>query len=165
MTKPLVSIVCPFHNEVQTAPLFYKAVISEIEKLDRYDFEIICVDDGSVDDTLPILLSIANHDSRFRIVQLTRNFGKEAALSAGIDASVGAWVILIDADLQDPVSLITEMIKTREVTGADVVLARRKNRSSDHFLKRLSANLFYRVVSSAKCNKSAVILVAIKCIR
>lgn len=145
MTKPLVSIVCPFHNEEQTAPLFYKAVVSEIEKLDRYDFEIICVDDGSVDETLTFLLSIAKHDSRFRIVQLTRNFGKEAALSAGIDASVGAWVILIDADLQDPVSLITEMIKTREVTGADVVLARRKNRSSDHFLKRLSANLFYSI--------------------
>ncbi|MDO9025916.1 glycosyltransferase family 2 protein [Zwartia sp.] len=145
MTKQLVSVICPFFNEEQTATLFYKAVIAEINNQDRYDFEIICVDDGSEDDTLKLLLSFAKDDSRFRIVQLTRNFGKEAALSAGIDASTGAWVILIDADLQDPVSLINQMLEAREVTGAEVVLARRKDRKGDHFLKRLSANMFYNL--------------------
>lgn len=145
VTKPLVSIVCPFFNEEQTAHLFYKAVIAEINKIDRYDFEIICVDDGSDDDTLTFLLSVAKYDARFRIIQLTRNFGKEAALSAGIDNSAGAFVILIDADLQDPISLISKMISTREVTGADVVLAKRNNRRSDHPLKRMSASLFYKM--------------------
>lgn len=145
VTKPLVSIVCPFFNEAQTAHLFYKAVIAEINKIERYDFEVICVDDGSEDDTLAFLLSVAKNDTRFRILQLTRNFGKEAALSAGIDHTAGAYVILIDADLQDPVSLIGEMLSTREVTGADVVLAKRINRRSDHVLKRLSANIFYNL--------------------
>ena len=145
VTKPLVSIVCPFFNEEQTAHLFYKAVIAEINKIEQYDFEIICVDDGSDDDTLTFLLSVAKMDARFRIIQLTRNFGKEAALSAGIDNSAGAYVILIDADLQDPISLIGEMISTRDLTGADVVLARRNNRKSDHVLKRFSANMFYKM--------------------
>lgn len=142
-TKPLVSIVCPFFNEAQTAPIFYKAVTAEIQHLDQYEFEIICVDDGSQDDTLTFLLSVAKNDSRFRVVQLTRNFGKEAALSAGLDFATGAYIILIDADLQDPISLIGRMLHTCQVTGADVVLAKRSDRNSDHFLKRSSANLFY----------------------
>jgi glycosyltransferase involved in cell wall biosynthesis len=145
ITKPLVSIICPFYNEEQSAPIFYKSVVAEIEKIDEYEFEIVCVDDGSEDDTLTFLLSVAKNDPRFRIVQLTRNFGKEAALSAGLEASTGAYVILMDADLQDPVSLISQMLKTRQVTGADVVLARRKDRKSDHFMKRITANLFYRL--------------------
>lgn len=145
VTKPLVSIVCPFFNEAHTAHLFYKALIAEIQHLTQYDFEIICVDDGSEDDTLPFLLSVAKHDSRFHVVQLTRNFGKEAALSAGLDHATGAYIILIDTDLQDPISLIGRMLQTRQVTGADVVLAKRSDRTSDHFLKRSSANLFYHI--------------------
>ena len=145
LTKPLVSIVCPFFNEEQTAYLFYQALTAEIQHLDQYDFEVICVDDGSEDDTLSFLLSIAKSDSRFRVVQLTRNFGKEAALSAGLDYATGAYVVLIDTDLQDPVSLIGRMLHTRQVTGADVVLAKRSDRASDHFLKRASANLFYNL--------------------
>ena len=106
------------------------------------NFEVICIDDGSTDKTLDKLLSIVKNDSRFILIELSRNFGKESALTAGIDFSSGDAVIPIDADLQDPPELIPEMIACW-LNGAEVVLARRNDRASDSFFKRKTAELFY----------------------
>jgi polyisoprenyl-phosphate glycosyltransferase len=107
-------------------------------------FEIVCVDDGSQDRTTEYLRRLTEKDSRFVVVELTRNFGKEAALTAGLDVAKGDAVIPMDADLQDPPALIAEMI-TCWLTGNEVVLARRKNRRTDSFLKRKTAKMFYRL--------------------
>src|SRR5262249_36214843 len=105
-------------------------------------FEVVCVDDGSLDDTLPKLVALVERDPRFRVIELSRNFGKEAALTAGIDAASGEAVIPMDADLQDPVELIPKLIEPW-LEGADVVRARRVDRRSDSFLKRTTAEVFY----------------------
>ncbi|WP_050477502.1 glycosyltransferase family 2 protein [Herbaspirillum rhizosphaerae] len=138
-----VSIVAPFYNEGEGVVLFWNAIREILDAMPAYDFEVICVDDGSKDDTLQQLISIAAQDQRFRVVELSRNFGKEAALTAGIDAAVGDAVIPIDADLQDPPELISAMIAEWE-KGAEVVLARRMDRSTDTYMKRKTAELFYR---------------------
>lgn len=139
----IVSIVVPFYNEADGIDLFYDAIRPVIDQHPHLDFEVVCVDDGSKDSTLQQLVSIADHDSRFQVVELSRNFGKEAALTAGIDVARGDAVIPFDADLQDPPELIPEMIKEWE-KGAEVVLARRADRRSDSFLKRKTAEMFYQ---------------------
>jgi len=140
----LISIVVPFYNEEESVALFFKVIAAVIDKLTDYQFEIVCVNDGSKDHTLKNLIAIKQTDPRLKIIDLSRNFGKEAALTAGIDAASGDAVIPIDADLQDPPQLMVTMLeKWRE--GYEVVLAKRSSRASDTFLKRISANLFYRL--------------------
>lgn len=138
-----VSIIAPFYNEGGGVELFYEALCPIFKQASELDFEVVCVDDGSRDDTLKKLISITEKDLRFHIIELSRNFGKEAALTAGIDAATGDAVIPIDADLQDPPELILEMIK-EWFKGAEIVLARRVDRSSDSLLKRKTAEIFYR---------------------
>jgi polyisoprenyl-phosphate glycosyltransferase len=140
----LVSIVAPFHNEEEAVGPFYEALSNVLDGVADFRFEVICVDDGSRDESLPKLVSLIDRDSRFSVIELSRNFGKEAALTAGFDAAKGDAVIPIDADLQDPPELIPALIAAWQ-KGADVVLARRRNRDSDSFLKRTTAKLFYRV--------------------
>ena len=138
-----VSIVTPFFNEKDSIDLFYREICLVIKQVVNIDFEVICVDDGSSDETLARLVSIANSDSRFIVIELSRNYGKEAALTAGIDAASGDAVIPIDADLQAPPELIQDMI-LEWINGAEVVLARRIDRTSDSLLKRKTAELFYK---------------------
>ncbi|AMO98509.1 glycosyl transferase 2 family protein [Collimonas arenae] len=142
--KRIVSIVAPFYNESDGIDHFHQAIREIINAIPEFDFEIICVDDGSSDDTLKKLVALVARDSCFRAVELSRNFGKEAALTAGIDSAIGHAVIPIDADLQDPPELIHLLIAEWE-KGAEIVLARRVDRSSDTFLKRKTAELFYRI--------------------
>jgi glycosyltransferase involved in cell wall biosynthesis len=141
--RQTISIIAPFYNEGEGVDHFYQAISCILDQLPAYEFEVICIDDGSKDDTLVKLISVAEKDSRFRVIELSRNFGKEAALTAGVDAATGDAVIPIDADLQDPPELIPQMIKAWS-EGAEVVLARRVDRSSDSFLKRKTAEVFYR---------------------
>lgn len=141
---PLVSIVAPFYNEEPGIPLYFARLCDVVAQLQAFQFEFVCVDDGSRDRTLAVLLEHAAQDARIRVVELSRNFGKEAALTAGLDAARGDAVIPIDADLQDPPELIGAMLQKWQ-EGADVVLARRVDRSADSFLKRKSAEMFYRV--------------------
>jgi glycosyltransferase involved in cell wall biosynthesis len=140
--RKLISIVVPFYNEGNGVDLFYEALSPIFISVSDMDFEIVCVDDGSSDDTLDKLISISEKDCRFQVIELSRNFGKEAALTAGINSAIGHAVIPIDADLQDPPDLIPELIKEWK-KGAEVVLARRADRSSDSFLKRKTAEIFY----------------------
>lgn len=142
--RPKISIVAPFFNEGDGVRLFYEAIRPMLDSMADIDFEVVCVDDGSRDDTLAKLILVSAQDERFLVIELSRNFGKEAALTAGIDASTGDAVIPIDADLQDPPELIPKMIG-EWARGAEVVLARRVDRSSDSFLKRKTAEGFYRL--------------------
>jgi glycosyltransferase involved in cell wall biosynthesis len=123
-----------------------------LSNLTDFDFEFICVNDGSNDKTLDELLECVQQDSRYVVLELSRNFGKEAAMSAGIDHAKGDCIIPIDADLQDPPQLIGKMLSEWQ-KGAEVVLAKRIDRSTDSFAKRTSALMFYRLhnaVSSLK---------------
>lgn len=130
-------------NEARAIDDFVRAVRITLDPLPDLDYEFVFVDDGSTDDTLGVLLAADAGRGRIRVVELTRNFGKEAALTAGLDAARGDAVIPIDVDLQDPPELIPRMLELwRE--GYEVVLARRADRSSDRTLKRLSAHAFYR---------------------
>lgn len=139
----MISIVCPFYNEQDAIGPFIASVVPVMESLGE-DFELVCVNDGSRDSTLDLLVSAAQHDPRIRIVDLSRNFGKEAALTAGLDHARGDAVVPIDADLQDPPQVIVEFVKLwRE--GFEVVIGRRLDRSADSWGKRVAARMFYRV--------------------
>lgn len=139
-----LSIVVPFFNEGTGVEVFDQALRQVMADVRGYEMEIVCVDDGSTDDTLRRLLALAERDARYRVLELSRNFGKEAAVTAGIDAARGAAVVPMDADLQDPPAVLRQLLQAWE-EGADVVLARRTDRSSDGLLKRKSAEWFYRM--------------------
>lgn len=140
----LLSLVVPFYNEGEALHAFFGRVVPILESIAGTRFEIVCVNDGSADDTLVKLVAVARRDARVRVIDLTRNFGKEAALTAGIDEAMGDAVIPIDADLQDPPELIPTLVQ-RWRQGAEVVLAQRASRTTDSFLKRATAAAYYRV--------------------
>lgn len=136
-----ISIVCPFYNEEDMVDIFITELLSVLLEIGR-TFEIVCVNDGSTDSTLEKLLSQKKIVNQIKIIDLSRNFGKEAALTAGIDHAVGDALVPIDTDLQDPPTLIKDFVMKWD-EGYDVVLAKRVDRSTDSFSKRLTANLFY----------------------
>jgi len=140
--SPEVSIICPMYNEQENVALFLSSVSRVLESV-GCTYEIICVNDGSRDDTLDLLLKAKDDYPTLRVLNLSRNFGKESALSAGLSIADGDAVIPIDADLQDPPEVIAELI-TEWRKGYDVVLAKRSDRRSDSVAKRVSASLFYR---------------------
>ena len=143
--RPVLSVVVPMYNEAEViAPLFDR-VLPVLESITD-DFEIVCVDDGSTDNTLDLLRAWNRRDKRVKAISLTRNFGKEAALTAGLRTSSGQAVVPLDADLQDPPEVIPQLVeKWRE--GFDMVLAVRSDRGGDSWLKRKSAALFYSVIN------------------
>ncbi|MDC0335300.1 glycosyltransferase family 2 protein [Pseudodesulfovibrio sp.] len=142
--KMKLSLVVPMYNEAKVIPHFFSRVRPVLDSL-GYDCEIICINDGSSDDTLSRIQAERTTDPRIKILDLSRNFGKELALTAGIDHATGDAVIPIDVDLQDPPEIIPDMVqKWRD--GYDVVLAVREDRSTDSFIKRSSANWFYNVM-------------------
>jgi glycosyltransferase involved in cell wall biosynthesis len=138
-----ISIVCPFFNEEDMVDLFMKEITAICDELNK-SFEIVCVNDGSTDNTLSKLLQAKEDYPNMRIINFSRNFGKEAALTAGLDYAKGEAIIPIDADLQDPPELIKNFISHWE-EGYDVVLARRVDRSSDSIAKKITAQLFYKL--------------------
>ncbi|MEZ5783237.1 MAG: glycosyltransferase family 2 protein [Rhizobiaceae bacterium] len=140
-----LSIVVPVYNEEGAIDLFLGRLRPILQQQELGGYEIIFVNDGSRDKTLAVLEAHARQSSDIRIVDLSRNFGKEAALTAGIDHATGDAVIPIDVDLQDPPELIAEML-ARWREGYDVVLAARNDRSSDTRFKRVTASLFYRIM-------------------
>lgn len=149
MTSPgvsdtdMLSIVCPLYNEEESLAPFLERLLPVLAATGM-GYEIVCVNDGSRDATLERLLEAARKQPSIRVLDLSRNFGKEAALTCGIDHARGAAVIPIDADLQDPPELILEMLALWR-QGFDVVLAQRVDRSADHLLKRKTAEWFYRL--------------------
>lgn len=139
-----LSLLVPVYNESETVSLFIERVKTVFDELTTIDLEIIFINDGSTDDTLGRLLALQRDNASIRIVDLSRNFGKEAALSAGLKAALGQVVVPIDVDLQDPPEVICEMI-AKWRAGFDVVLGKRINRDTDSWAKRKSASWFYRI--------------------
>ncbi|WP_432445914.1 glycosyltransferase family 2 protein [Enterobacter asburiae] len=138
-----ISLVVPVFNEEDAIPIFYKTV-REFEDLKEHEIEIVFINDGSKDSTESIINSIALADPLVIPLSFTRNFGKEPALFAGLDRSTGDAVIPIDVDLQDPIEVIPHLIDKWKA-GADMVLAKRTDRSTDGRLKRKSAEWFYKL--------------------
>ena len=137
-----ISIVCPFFNEENMVDLFMKEITAVVNELNK-PFEVVCVNDGSTDNTLAKLLQAKKDYPNMKIINFSRNFGKEAALTAGLDYAKGEMIIPIDADLQDPPELIKDFISYRE-KGYDVVVAKRVDRSNDSIAKKITAQLFYK---------------------
>lgn len=141
--NPIISLVCPCYNEEEVIAIFLAHTEPILKKLNR-SYEIIFINDGSTDNTFEVLLNIKNNHENIRIINLSRNFGKEAALTAGLESSIGKVAIPIDVDLQDPPELIPTFIEKWE-EGYEVVLAKRVDRSSDSIAKKLSAEYFYKI--------------------
>jgi glycosyltransferase involved in cell wall biosynthesis len=142
--RTLLSIVVPAYNEQEVIATFHDRLSKVLAQL-SIDWEVVYVNDGSLDNTLEILKQTHEQDEHVCIVDLSRNFGKEIALSAGLEFAQGDAVIVIDADLQDPPELIPELVKEWQ-SGFDVVYARRTHREGETILKRLTAALFYRLM-------------------
>ncbi|EPQ0971560.1 glycosyltransferase family 2 protein [Citrobacter farmeri] len=138
-----ISLVVPVFNEDATIPIFYK-MVREFEALKPYDIEIIFINDGSRDLTESLINALAVSDPLVVPLSFTRNFGKEPALFAGLDRATGDAVIPIDVDLQDPIEVIPHLIEKWQ-HGADVVLAKRSDRTTDGRLKRKTAEWFYKL--------------------
>lgn len=138
-----ISLVVPVFNEEATIPIFYKTV-REFEELKPYDVEIVFINDGSKDSTESLINALAVSDPLVMPLSFTRNFGKEPAIFAGLDYATGDAVIPIDVDLQDPIDVIPRLIEKWQ-DGADMVLAKRSDRSTDSRLKRKSAEWFYKL--------------------
>ncbi|RRA95442.1 glycosyltransferase family 2 protein [Paenimyroides viscosum] len=141
-----ISVIVPVYNEELSIETFFNAFLKFTETLVKteYTASVLFVDDGSKDKTAAILNKLIKENVNCKALVFSRNFGKEAALFAGLEHAVGDLMIPMDVDLQDPFELIFEMIKAHE-TGADVVLARRANRGTDTVVKRFSAQWFYRL--------------------
>ncbi|MBI1300996.1 MAG: glycosyltransferase [Alphaproteobacteria bacterium] len=149
--KERISIVIPCYNEEEVIELCHKEITKVTDTL-PYDFEIVYVNDGSSDQTQILLEKIQAQDKRVRVFKLSRNFGKEAAMTAGIDHVQGDALIILDADLQDPPDLIPEMIKTWKESGADVVYGQRVIREGESWFKKFTANGFYHVINFIATN-------------
>lgn len=143
-TGALISILVPVYNEAGAIGLFVSAVTDALKACQNVALEFVFVNDGSKDSTLSELLAVARTERHIKVIDLSRNFGKEAALTAALDHCTGDAVVPMDVDLQDPPTLLPSMIDAWR-NGADVVLAKRTSRSSDSMLKRLTAMAFYRV--------------------
>lgn len=144
MHKKLVSVVIPMYYEEKVAEECCKRLKRVMDSC-GYPYELIFVNDGSRDGTQVILEQLAGRDNRVKVIAFSRNFGHQAAVTAGIDKAGGSAIVIIDADLQDPPELIIEMLRLWE-QGYEVVYAKRKRRKGESFFKRVSASLFYRVL-------------------
>jgi len=147
-----LSIVVPCYNEEAVIPLFLQTIVPILQSL-GLSYELVFINDGSRDNTLSVLQQAKTDYPQIRIINFSRNFGKEAALSAGIDFANGKALIPMDVDLQDPPELIPEMVRIWREEGVDVVLAKRADRSKDSFLKRWTANVFYRLNNMISDNR------------
>ena len=142
-----VSIVVPCYNEEESLPLFYEEMRKIVKQMqDKCEFEFVFVNDGSKDKTLEILRKFARMDSKVRYISFSRNFGKEAAMYAGLEASTGDYVTTMDADLQDPPYLLDEMFDTLESKEYDCCATRSTNRKGYSFLRKTFTKWFYKII-------------------
>lgn len=144
MSTPLITVVVPCYNEQEVITETYKRLTS-VMKSSQYDYELMFINDGSKDETFSIVSSFAVADPHVRVLNFSRNFGHQIAVTAGIDAAMGDAVVLIDADLQDPPELILDFIQKWE-EGYEVVYAVREKREGETWFKKVTANMFYRTL-------------------
>jgi glycosyltransferase involved in cell wall biosynthesis len=141
----VLSVVVPVFNEYTMLPILLKRILPILDAL-PIDTQLVFVDDGSHDESAAYLTNMLDTRDDLKLVKLSRNFGKEAALTAGLEHATGDAVIVIDADLQDPPELIPQIVQAWQ-SGADVVLMQRSSRQGESIFKRLSAHLFYRLLN------------------
>jgi glycosyltransferase involved in cell wall biosynthesis len=145
MTFPVYSVVAPVFNEAETLPQFYKRVVEVIEGVGE-PFELILINDGSIDGSYHIMQELHTRDPRVRVIDFSRNFGHQIAISAGLDYARGQAVIILDSDLQDPPEVIPKLIE-RWKAGAEVVYAQRAKREGETRFKLMTAAAFYRLIA------------------
>ena len=141
-----ISIIVPCYNEEEALPLFYKEVNKVSETMDE-EFEFIFVNDGSKDKTLKVIKNLSTLDKRCKYINFSRNFGKEAAMYAGLELSTGNYIIIMDADLQDPPSLLPKMLKLIKEEGYDSVGTRRVTRKGEPPIRSFFARMFYKIIN------------------
>lgn len=150
--NPLISIVVPVHDEEKNVPLVYAELVKVLGET-RYGYEIIFVDDGSTDHSVGEIEKLAIQDTRVKLLEFSRNFGKEIATSAGIKSAQGDAVIMVDADLQHPPHKILEFLKKWE-EGAEVVIGVRNQSKSEGTIKRVGSYFFYKIINIISDTKS-----------
>ena len=146
-TKKKISFVIPMYYEEKVVEECYKRVKNVLNELSQYDHEIIVVNDGSTDETLPLLEKIAKKDKSLKVISFSRNFGHQAAVTAGLNYVTGDAIVIIDADLQDPPELIKDMIKLWE-EGNEVIYGKRKTRKGESAFKLFTAKMFYKTLNA-----------------
>ena len=142
-----ISVVIPMYYEEEVAQECYSKMTQVLLNIKDYDYEIICVNDGSKDKTLPILEKIAEEDKKVKVISFARNFGHQCAVTAGLKYVTGDAIVIIDADLQDPPELIPEMLKLWE-EGNEVIYGKRKTREGESKFKLLTAKMFYNTLNA-----------------
>ena len=145
--KKLVTILVPAYNEEEVLQMLYDRLKQLMDSNEKYDFEILFVNDGSKDKSLQIMQELRQKDKRVCYLNLSRNFGKEIGMIAGLDYAKGDAVVIIDADLQDPPELIPEMLKYWE-EGYDDIYAKRKSREGETWLKKITSKMYYKVLQA-----------------
>ncbi|MBO4651272.1 MAG: glycosyltransferase family 2 protein [Clostridiales bacterium] len=143
----LVSLMVPCYNEEEALPFLYEALCKVMDECSKYEYELIFVNDGSRDKTLSVLKDMAEKDSRVRYISFSRNFGKEAAMYAGLSAAKGEWIGLLDADMQDPPSLLPEMFQALENDECDIIATRRVSRKGEPPIRSWFARRFYHLIN------------------
>ena len=142
-----ISVVIPMYYEEEVAQECYSKMTQVLLNIKDYDYEIICVNDGSKDKTLPILEKIAEEDKKVKVISFARNFGHQCAVTAGLKYVTGDSIVIIDEDLQDPPELIPEMLKLWE-EGNEVIYGKRKTREGESKFKLLTAKMFYNTLNA-----------------
>ena len=145
--KKKVTLVVPCYNEEEVLPLFYEEFCKVSRELQKFDMEVLLVDDGSKDKTLEIAKALSQNDSRIKYLSFSRNFGKEAAIYAGLKNADGDYVAIMDADLQDPPSLLPEMIHAVVDEGYDSAATRRVTRKGEPPIRSFFARRFYHLMN------------------
>lgn len=145
--KKTVTLIVPCYNEEDSLPIFYDAVCDVADSLPQYDMTLLLVNDGSKDDTLSIMRRLADQDERVQYVSFSRNFGKEAAMYAGFCNAKGDYVAVMDADMQDPPSLLPQMLEILESGEYDSVATRRVTREGEPPIRSLFARMFYKIIN------------------
>ena len=141
-----ISVIIPMYYEEEVAEECYKRMTFVLQNIENYDYEIICINDGSKDKTLTILENLAIKDKRLKVLSFSRNFGHQCAVTAGLKFVTGDVIVIIDADLQDPPELIPEMLKLWEA-GNDVIYGKRKTRDGESVFKLFTAKMFYKTLN------------------
>ena len=141
-----VSIIVPCYNEEESIPLFYKEIRKVFSKI-NYKLELIFINDGSKDKTLELIKNLSKEDKEANYISLSRNFGKEAAMWAGLKHSTGDYITIMDCDLQDPPTLIPEMLRLIEEEDYDVVGTRRVTRKGEPPIRSFFARMFYKIIN------------------
>ena len=147
MENKKISVIVPMYNEELVIEECYKRLKENITKLKKYDYELIFINDGSKDKTLEKIKELAKQDTNLKIVSFSRNFGHQAAVTAGLKEVTGDAIVIIDADLQDPPESIPDMVKLWEA-GNEVIYGKRKSRKGESHFKLFTAKMFYKTLNA-----------------